>query len=131
MKFLTNTFILLASLIIASTANASNTIHTLKVRNTGTRVVSAFAQIAIGFLNGTTCTSVRMLPAVSYTMNPNTSVSYTIDGDDLATNYGLGYTCMAISFQTDKQNYQDQFILFENDKTYTSTQPLSTNLTVD
>jgi len=134
--------VLLASSIIASTANASNIlvqsqtndpnyIHTLQVKNTGARLVNATMVLTIGVLHGSLCSPVRTTTPSTYTIKPNTTTYFKLSGDAIATNLGLGYTCMDITLKTDKQTNDDTFKLYDNGQTYFATQPNSDDLTVN
>lgn len=143
MKLLKVSSLLLAGLIVTSTASAQNliaqtnsptnvVIHTMNVINSGDREVTGQVTLNVGLLQGNTCMINRSFPAGSFPFHPHTNNNaLVLYGDNLAHQIGLGFSCMDIVTQTDKLTSHDTFKLYNDGSIYSATAPNYDTVTVN
>ncbi len=142
MKLVKFSALLLAGLAIASTTYAqpflttagssvkADTIHTLDVVNSGSRHIIGQFTLYPGNVQGNTCVSARSVPAGSFQFDGHSKVSMFLSGTGLRNTIGLGYGCIDMVLETDKQTTHDTFRVFNDGVTYTATSPNYDSVTI-
>lgn len=110
--------------ITKNTTKTDTAIHTLQVNNTGSRNIYGNVTASVGRLVGNVCMPKFSEPSQSMPFGAGSQSWLTLNGDVLAHDFGLNYNCGMINLQTDTQNIQDTFFLYNNGVTYTGTSPL-------
>jgi len=141
MKLLKRSALFLAMMTVGSAALAlpsvieknvftAPAIHAMRVKNTGGQTVSAQIFLHAGVTSAGSCVYTYTTPVGSVYFSPYSSTSIGLIGDNLARSLGLGYSCMDLVLQTDRQTTHDTFWLYHNSWTYTYTNPAYDDVTV-